>query len=236
MKQYPVIKNLTNLVLVLTSSFLAFLAFSSVAKAQERQEVNEYLPYYTSAEFSPKWLTPLSAELNNLHKISDFKFINQSGDYVTQATFTDSIYVASFFFTACPGICPKMRSQLSKVQEQFSNNKHIKIISHSIQPKNDTVQVLKNYAQENGVDSSQWHLVTGDRDEIYSMARNSYFANEDLGEYVSNNDFLHTENLVLIDHNKHIRGIYNGLNNVSVNHLLNDITMLEKELISQLTK
>lgn len=193
-------------------------------------EETEQLPYYDSAEFTPKWLKSDSLEVKGIHQISDFKFINQKGKYVTADTFRDKIYVASFFFTSCPGICPKMRSQLSKVQDAYADKEYFKIISHSIQPTNDTVEVLQTYAKENGIDSNQWHLVTGDKDEIYKLARNDYFANEDLGEYVSNKDFLHTENLVLIDQNKHIRGIYNGLNNASVNHLINDIKILESEL------
>ena len=201
------------------------------AQADEKNQ-QEFLPYYNSAEFTPQWFKPNATELKKLHKISDFKFINQQGEYVTQKDFDNGMYIASFFFTSCPGICPKMRSQLSKVRDKYRNKTHIKIISHSIQPSNDTVEVLKNYANENDVNADQWHLVTGNRDEIYAMARNDYFANEDLGEYVSNEDFLHTENLILIDHNKHIRGIYNGLNNTSVNHLIADISKLEKELMS----
>lgn len=191
------------------------------------------LPYYDSAEFTPKWLLANSTERSKLHTISDFKFINQQGKYVTPAHFKDKIYVASFFFTSCPGICPKMRSQLSKVQDKFANNDRVSIISHSIQPENDTVKVLKKYADEHNVIPGKWHLVTGNRDEIYALARNDYFANEDLGKFVSDQDFLHTENLVLIDNNKHIRGIYNGLNNVSVNHLLSDINLLLVELQRQ---
>ena len=187
------------------------------------------LPYYNSANFTPQWLTPNSPELKDFHKISDFKWLNQQGEYVTSSDFDNKVYVASFFFTTCPGICPKMRSQLSQVQEVFADNDNVAIISHSIQPGNDTVEVLQEYAEMHGVKSGKWHLITGERDDIYAAARNDYFANEDLGEFVSNNDFLHTENLVLVDSHRHIRGIYNGLNKVSVNHLLSDIKVLEEE-------
>jgi len=188
------------------------------------------LPYYNSSEFSPHWLTPDSTELTNFHNISDFKFMNQLGEFVTQDDMKDKIYVASFFFTSCPGICPKMRSQLSNVQKEFINDDDVYMISHSIQPENDTVEVLQEYAVENDIQAGKWHLVTGKRDDIYTIAREDYFANEDLGEYVSNDDFLHTENIVLVDHNRHIRGIYNGLNKTSINHLISDINALKQEL------
>jgi protein SCO1/2 len=192
------------------------------------------LPYYDSAAFTPKWLSANSLELARFHKISDFSFMDQQGKQVTQKTFKDKIYVASFFFTTCPGICPKMRSQLSKVQDKFIDNDKVAIISYSIRPGNDTVDVLQAYAQDNEVVSGKWHLVTGKRKDIYTIARESYFANEDLGKFVAEQDFLHTENLVLVDSNRHIRGIYNGLNNTSVNHLLNDIETLQKELVNTL--
>jgi protein SCO1/2 len=191
------------------------------------------LPYYNSASFSPQWLTPNSAELKDFHKISDFKWLNQDGEYVTSNTFDNKIYVASFFFTSCPGICPKMRSQLFQVQQTFIDNDNIGIISHSIQPSNDTVEILKEYADNHEIKSGKWHLITGDRDEIYAAARGDYFANEDLGEFVSNNDFLHTENLVLVDSHRHIRGIYNGLNKTSVNHLISDIKVLDQERLKE---
>ncbi|MCL1158170.1 SCO family protein [Shewanella inventionis] len=187
------------------------------------------LPYYGSAEFTPHWFKPGSPELVGFHQIPAFQFIDQQGEMVTQDTVKDKIYVASFFFTRCPGICPRMKSQLSKVQSEFMDDADVMIVSHSIQPGNDTVEVLQQYAKKNNINAAKWRLVTGERDHIYSLARNAYFANEDLGEYVSNEDFLHTENLVLVDKNRHIRGIYNGLNNTSVANLIIDIKQLMAE-------
>ncbi|WP_418357158.1 SCO family protein [Shewanella basaltis] len=187
------------------------------------------LPYYGSAEFTPHWFTSNSSELVGFHQIPAFSFIDQQGESVTQDTVKNKIYVASFFFTSCPGICPRMKSQLSKVQSEFIDDGDVMIVSHSIQPANDTVEVLQQYAQKNHINAAKWRLVTGEREQIYSLARNAYFANEDLGEYVSNEDFLHTENLVLVDKNRHIRGIYNGLNNTSVANLIVDIKQLMLE-------
>ena len=209
---------------------LLVLTFLVTLKSYGSDKESLILPYYNSGEFTPHWFTPQSVELDDFHKVSNFSFLNQNGEYVSQNTLENKLYVASFFFTSCPGICPKMRSQLFKVQQAFVNDEQVNIISHSIQPSNDTVSVLKKYADEHGVISGKWHLVTGERDDIYDIARNAYFANEDLGEFVSNQDFLHTENLVLVDHNRHIRGIYNGLNKTSVNHLISDIKTLQQEI------
>jgi len=214
--------------LLLVISALTTILFTNVSLAESSLKDN-YLPYYNGPEFTPNWLKPDSKELTEFHKISDFKFMNQLGEFVTQEDMKGKIYVASFFFTSCPGICPKMRSQLAKVQTEFRDNNDVYIISHSIQPENDTVEVLQDYADENDIQTGKWHLVTGKREDIYTIAREDYFANEDLGEYVSNNDFLHTENIVLVDHNRHIRGIYNGLNKTSINHLITDINTLQKE-------
>jgi len=212
---------------------IALIFLYSISYSAISQEKGTSLPYYNSGEFTPHWLTPDSPELNNFHRISDFKFINQDAQTVTSKTFSNKLYVANFFFTRCPGICPKMKSQLYKVQQKFKANDNVMILSHSIQPSNDTVEILKDYALKNNVMSQKWHLVTGIRDEIYSIARNDYFANEDLGEYVSNQDFLHTENLILVDNNRRIRGIYNGLNKTSVSHLMVDIELLLTEMSAE---
>lgn len=202
---------------------------SNKSYASTKQPTVKSLPFYNSATFTPHWLTPNSVETHEFHKVSDFNFINQDGRFISNETMKDKIYVASFFFTSCPGICPKMRSQLSKVQSSFIDNNNVMILSHSIQPTNDTVEVLKNYANENDVISDKWHLVTGKVDHIYAIAKKDYFASQDLGKFIDDKDFLHTENLVLVDRNSHIRGIYNGLNNRSVEHLISDIKRLEKE-------
>ncbi|MGI2001060.1 SCO family protein [Shewanella frigidimarina] len=214
-------KMLLNLIRVFAVVFI----MPAMAVPHGEQELAE-LPYYGSAEFTPHWFKSDSPELADFHQVPEFSFTDQQGESVTLDTVKDKIYVASFFFTSCPGICPRMRSQLSKVQNEFLNDDDVIIISHSIQPGNDTVEVLQQYAQKNGIEAQKWHLVTGEREQIYALARNAYFANEDLGEFVSNEDFLHTENLVLVDKNRHIRGIYNGLNNTSVTNLITDMKLL----------
>lgn len=171
----------------------------------------------------------MSKELENFHQVPPFSFTNQNGEKISDRSFKDKIFIANFFFTACPGICPTTRSKLKLVQDAFRSDAQVEIISHSITPSADTVDTLKNYADRNDIQSGKWHLVTGDRDEIYSLAKNAYFASEDLGEIQDEDDFLHTESLFLVDGNKRIRGIYNGLSKSSINYLIKDIARLKKE-------
>jgi protein SCO1/2 len=197
---------------------------SSVAHASDS------LPYYNSAEFTPHWLESNSATLEDFHRIPSFSFTDQDGQEVSERSFENKIYVAGFFFSTCPGICPSIRTKLNKVQEKFLEDTDVKILQHSIRPNTDTVATLKKYANTNGIVSGKWHLATGDRDTIYSLAKSAYFASEDLGNLQKTDDFLHTESLLLIDQNRHVRGIYNGLNSASVGYLISDIETLKAEM------
>ena len=168
-------------------------------------------------------------EEKDFHKIPDFKLVNQLGDTITEKTFDGKIYITDFFFTSCPGICPQMSQSMLKLQEEFRNDDSILFLSHSVTPSIDSVSVLKTYADKLGVIPNKWHLVTGDKTEIYNLGRNDYFVENDLGIPKDINDFLHSENFLLIDKNKHIRGIYNGLNRASMAQLVIDIKALELE-------
>lgn len=187
------------------------------------------LPYYDTPEFTPRWLSPHSAALDGFHRVPAFEFTNQTGRTVTRSDVDGRIYVASFFFSTCPGICPMIRTKLGKVQAAYATDDEVLILSHSIRPTTDTVDVLRDYAKRHRVIDGKWHLLTGDRDQIYSLARDTYFANEDLRETRSGGDFLHTENLLLIDARGHIRGVYNGLSSAAVGHLIEDIALLKQE-------
>lgn len=193
-------------------------------------QASDNLPYYNGEEFTPNWLESDSVEVQNFHSVPSFSFIDQDGNEVSEKTFENKIYVAGFFFSTCPGICPMIRSKLIKVQEKYLDDASVKIIQHSIRPNTDTVKTLKEYANESGIISGKWHVVTGNRDAIYSLAKSAYFASEDLGNIQKTDDFLHTESLLLIDQNRHIRGIYNGLNSASVNYLMADIDTLKAEM------
>ncbi|WP_299252573.1 SCO family protein [uncultured Lacinutrix sp.] len=208
--------------------FVFVLIVSCNNKAEKTSRVAS-LPFYEDATFTPHWLDAGSNEVKEFHKIPDYSLTNQEGETVTSQTFKDKIYVADFFFTTCPGICPKMTANMSVLQEEFKDDDEILLLSHSVTPKIDSVATLKDYAIAKNVNSSKWHLVTGERKTIYDLGRQAYFVEEDLGEPKTEDDFLHTENFVLIDKNKHIRGIYNGLNKTSVQQLITDIKTLEKE-------
>ncbi len=196
-----------------------------------RQRVSsvEQLPYYSEATFTPEWFDTEDGVPDDYHQISSFSLVNQSGETLTEKDVEGKIYVSDFFFTSCPGICPKMTTNMQLVQEAFINDEDVLILSHSVTPEYDSVYVLKTYAELNGVVDEKWHLLTGDRNEIYDLGRNQYFVEEDLGLDKDPDDFIHTENFVLIDKERRIRGIYNGLNKAAVNQLIEDIKTLQNE-------
>ncbi|ANW95286.1 electron transporter [Wenyingzhuangia fucanilytica] len=216
-------KKLKNSIIILVGLLLLGACQS---KKQTGSRVNK-LPYYKEASFTPYWNLSES-ELKTFHTISDFNLIDQSGQKISNKTFDDKIYVVNFFFTTCPGICPKMTSNLSMVQKAYLKDKEVLILSHSVTPSIDSVEVLKHYAEVNDIQQNKWFLATGSRKEIYDLGRNSYFIEEDMGEELKEDDFLHTENFVLIDKNKHIRGIYNGLNKTATQQLIIDIKTLKE--------
>lgn len=187
------------------------------------------LPYYEEATFTPNWLATNDAQLATFHKIAPFQLQNQEGEIITEKTFDNKIYVTDFFFTSCPGICPKMTANMSILQEGFMADDEVLLLSHSVTPNHDSVPTLKAYADAKNIKAEKWHLVTGKREEIYDLGRTSYFVEEDLGLEKEADDFLHTENFVLIDKNKHIRGIYNGLNKTAIQQLIADINTLKQE-------
>ena len=189
----------------------------------------ETLPFYGDASFTPHWIDANSPELQDFHQIPDFNLLNQDGVVTTAATFENKIYVTDFFFTACPGICPKMTKNMGILHDKFLKDDEVMLLSHSVTPDRDSISVLKEYADERAIDSNKWHLVTGDRAEIYTLGRQQYFIEEDMGLESSMDEFLHTENFVLVDQNRHIRGIYNGLNLTSIDQLIADIKTLKKE-------
>ena len=206
---------------------LLMLSCKKVKKDAFTSRVKE-LPYYNEESFTPKWMDSKNNNLEAFHKIPDFSFLNQNGEKITQKTFENKIYVTDFFFTTCPGICPMMTKNMHLVQDAFKEDDEVLLLSHSVTPTIDSIPQLKKYAISKKI-GKNWHLVTGDKKEIYSLGRQSYFVENDLGETKSMDDFLHTENFILIDKNKHIRGIYNGLNKNSVKQLIADIKTLKKE-------
>ena len=186
----------------------------------------EVLPIYQPAEVNEKLVDSSIIHVSKYHKISDFKLTNQNGKEITQANYKDKIYVADFFFTTCQDICPVMTKNMYQLQEELKNDNEILLLSHTVIPEVDTVEQLKEYAIENNVDDSKWNLLTGDKKQIYELARKSYLAVEDsnFNEF----DMIHTENFMLIDKEKQIRGFYDGTNSEEINRLLKDIEILKQ--------
>ena len=147
------------------------LLISCKEKVNEKQSRVEVLPFYNEASFTPNWLINNSQKEKEFHSIPPFGLINQDGQKVTNETFNNKIYVTDFFFTTCPGICPRMTTNMKTLQEQFINDKDVLLLSHSVTPEIDSIARLKEYANEKGIISSKWHLVTGDRDKIYELGR-----------------------------------------------------------------
>ena len=189
----------------------------------------EVLPIYQPAEVNEKLVDSSIIHVAKYHKISDFKLTNQNGKEITQANYKDKIYVADFFFTTCQDICPVMTKNMYQLQEELKNDNQILLLSHTVIPEVDTVEQLKEYAVENNVDDSKWNLVTGDKKQIYELARKSYLAVEDSN--YSQYDMIHTENFMLIDKEKQIRGFYDGTNSEDINRLLKDIEILKQSYV-----
>jgi protein SCO1/2 len=184
----------------------------------------ERLPYYNTPDFTPKW------EMRNektFHQIRPFKLINQENESFTEKDIEGKICVVDFFFTTCPGICLKMTNSMSNIEKEFTNDDEILLLSHSVTPGKDSVPVLKQYAKDKKVNFQRWKLLTGNKNEIYDLGRKYYFVEEDEGVKKDDDIFLHTENFILIDKQRHIRGIYNGLDPNSIKNLIRDINVLK---------
>lgn len=163
--------------------------------------------------------------ISKYHAIADFSFTNQNGKIITQKDYEGKIYVADFFFTTCGSICPKMTTNLVEIQKAIINNPKVMLLSHTVFPETDSVAVLKEYAIKNGVIDSKWNLVTGDKKQIYTMARKSYLAVK-LGKPEELYDMVHTENFVLVDSKRRVRGFYDGTKKEDIERLIEDINFL----------
>ena len=186
----------------------------------------ETLPIYSPSMVSKELVEENIQFIKKYHKIKDFSMKNQNCETITQEFYNDKIYVADFFFTTCPTICPIMTENMGYVQEKIKNDSDVLLLSFSVTPEIDTVEQLKKYSLEKNVIDSKWNLVTGNKKDIYNLARTSYLVaktNGDGGKY----DMIHTENFVLVDKEKRIRGFYDGTNSKEMDQLLNDIKILK---------
>jgi len=186
------------------------------------------LKVFQPAHFNSELVDSTLQHIKKYHTIKDFKLTNQYGKIITQKEYEGKIYIANFFFTTCLDICPIMTDHMRQIQEKTKHDKEIMLLSHTVIPKIDTVAQLHRYALEKKVDSSKWNLVTGSKKELYRLARKSYMAVKDLpkGEEYQ---MIHTENFILIDKKRRIRGIYDGTKPEEIERVLNEIELLKKE-------
>ncbi len=211
--------------LITVSGFLVF-AIIAVSIFYSILKPKPALPIYQPAEVNSKLVDTSIVHKIKYHTISDFSLINQNGDTITQDFYNDKIYIADFFFTTCQSICPIMTKNMKEIQDKLINDKEILLLSHSVTPEIDSVQQLKKYGIENNINENKWNLVTGDKKQIYDLARKSYLAVED-SEF-GNFDMIHTENFILIDKKRQIRGFYDGTEKNEIIRLLSDIEILKK--------
>jgi protein SCO1/2 len=186
------------------------------------------LPVYQPAMVNYELVDSTLQHIKKFHQIAPFRLTNQNGKIITQRDYQDKIYVADFFFTTCPTICPKMTENMALIQARILDDSQVKLLSFSVTPQIDSVAQLKRYAIEKEVNDQKWNLVTGDKKEIYTLARKSFLAVKEEGDG-GPFDMIHTENFILVDPEKRIRGFYDGTDIKAMEELLQDITTLKQQ-------
>ncbi len=211
--------------------FIATLVFISaviLALFYDALKPQEKLPIYQPAMVNYELVDSSLQHIKKYHKIAPFSLINQNGLNITEKYYLNKIYVADFFFTTCPSICPKMTANMGLIQEDILTDDQVLLLSFSVTPEIDSVAQLKRYAIEKGVIDSKWNLLTGDKKEIYGLARKSYLAAKSGGDG-GKHDMIHTENFILVDPEQRIRGFYDGTDITAMDELISDIRVLKEE-------
>ena len=209
---------------MLVFSVFMISAIYSILKPEKR------LPVFNPVDVNPRLVDQSLLHISSNHKIRDFSLINQNGKVITQEDYKDKIYVSDFFFTTCQTICPIMTDNMAKIQKEFNEDDSVMLLSHSVTPEIDSVTVLRDYADRKGVVDVKWNVTTGDKKHIYELARKSYFAVVDEGDG-GVQDFIHTENFILVDKKRQIRGYYDGTQDEEMDRLITDIKTLQKEYL-----
>ncbi|NHF60378.1 SCO family protein [Flavobacteriaceae bacterium TP-CH-4] len=208
------------IVLLVLSSVIIYLFYNALQPPKK-------LPVYQPSMVNPELVDSTLQYKRKYHTIADFSLINQNGETVTQDDYKDKIYIADFFFTTCPTICPIMTKNMADIQDRIENETEVLLLSHSVTPEIDSVGQLKKYAREKGVNDAKWNLVTGDKKQIYELARKSYLAvktDGDGGPF----DMIHTENFILVDKERQVRGFYDGTNKEEIERLMRDLKVLQE--------
>jgi protein SCO1/2 len=215
-------------------TLIFFVVFSAIALTvfYHLLKVDNHLKIYNPVDVNPRLVDDSMLHIQKNHTIADFKLLNQNGKIITNKDYQDKIYVADFFFTRCQTICIAMAYNMSELQSYYKNDNDIMFLSHSVTPVIDSVSVLKAYADKKGVIDGKWNVTTGSKKHIYELARKSYFAVLDEGNG-DENDFIHTEQFVLVDKERRIRGYYDGTEKSDMKKLKEDIVLLKEEYASQ---
>lgn len=186
------------------------------------------LPVYQPNMVNAELVDSTKLHVKKYHTIANFALLNQNGDTITQKDYENKIYIADFFFTTCPTICPIMTDNMLKLQEILKTQDNVLLLSHTVTPEIDSVPVLKAYAEKKGVNDAKWNMVTGEKQQIYDLARKSYLVAK-YEPFDGDYDMIHTENFVLVDTRRRIRGFYDGTNWDEMEDLLKDLEMLQRE-------
>ena len=213
------------LVLLIVSAVIISLFYNAL-------QPKEILPVYQPAMVNFELVDSTLQHVKKYHTIADFALTNQNGKLVTQKDYENKIYIADFFFTTCPTICPIMTKNMAGIQDKILNDEDVMLLSHSVTPDIDSVTQLKKYALEKGVKDRKWNLVTGDKQQIYELARKSYMAVKTDG-YGGPYDMIHTENFILVDKERRIRGFYDGTDSEEMKKLLSDLEILKSSYTDQ---
>ncbi|SDM16059.1 SCO family protein [Kriegella aquimaris] len=211
---------------------LFFLSAVIVYLFYNALQPKKVLPIYQPSMVNPELVDSNLQFVKKYHTIADFSLTNQNGKTITDADYHNKIYIADFFFTTCPTICPLMTKNMADIQKRIINDDDVLLLSHSVTPEIDSVSQLKKYALEKGVNDSKWNLVTGDKKQIYELARKSYLAVKDDGDGGAY-DMIHTENFILVDKEKRIRGFYDGTKSDEIDKLMDDLAVLRASYIEE---
>lgn len=211
-----------------TLIFLFFFTLIFVPILYYLVKPKSQLPVFNPVDVNPRLVDDAVRNISRDHRIGDFHLINQNGDSISKSDFEGKIYVADFFFTRCQTICPVMAVNMSELQEYYKEDEELKFLSHSVTPDIDSVPILRAYADKNGAIDGKWDITTGKKKHIYELARKSYFAVLDEGDG-GDQDFIHTEQFVLIDKKNQIRGFYDGTDAAEIDRIIEDIEILKLE-------
>jgi len=215
-----------------TLAFLILFSIVVIPIFYHLLKVDSRLKIYNPADVNPRLVHESILHVQKNHTIADFKLINQNGDTITNNEYEGKIYIADFFFTRCQNICIAMAYNMSELQEYYKNEDDILFLSHSVTPEIDSISVLKEYANNKGVIDGKWNVTTGRKKHIYELARKSYFAVLDEGNG-DENDFIHTEQFILVDKERRIRGFYDGTDKNEMKKLKEDVVLLKQEYASK---